>query len=288
MVTRSIENAQKKVEGHNFDIRKHLLDFDNVMNQQRTIVYGMRKNILNNKDLDRTILDMLSDVTSVLLDSFVPQGSKKETWNLEGLNTALSQQFGLKIDFTSLPTVDEEKVTNLVSAAVKDVFERQKNTLGSLLGQIEKMVLLQSIDQRWKEHLNVIDKVKEGINLRGYAQKDPIVEYKKEAFRAFENLMQMIKGDAIEKLLKIQIVSQDQADQMRNMLQGPDLDELEFHGAEEDDGGSAFKNLQAPVQAQAPTNGGSQNAMANRMRPQPQADRQMNRAERRRLEKGKR
>jgi preprotein translocase subunit SecA len=281
MVTRSIENAQKKVEGHNFDIRKHLLDFDNVMNQQRTIVYGMRKNILRNQNIDQTVLDHLADVTSGILDTYVPQGVKKENWNLQGLSVSLSQQFGIQIDFKTLPTIDEEVVTKKVSESVKLVFDQQKQKLGPFFSQLEKMVLLQSIDQRWKEHLAVIDKVKEGINLRGYAQKDPIIEYKKEAFRAFENLMHAIKTDTIEKLLKVQIVNQEQAEQMQDMLHKPELDELEFHGADESSSTGGFNSLQASADHPPPA--------TNRVRMgAPPPERSMNRAERRRLEKSKR
>lgn len=239
MVTRSIEGAQRKVEGHHFDIRKHLLDYDNVMNQQRHIIYGMRRKILEGEGIERTFLDMLGDLVSAILDTHIPSNVRKQDWNLEGLNTALSQQFGIKIDFATLPTVNEETITKAVSSAVKEVFDRQYRTLSEYGLQIQKMILLQAIDQRWKEHLLRIDRVKEGINLRGYAQKDPVIEYKKEAFNAFEQLNLYIKADAIEKFLKVQIVSREQAENMENMLQQPDFDELNYAGGEESAGTGA-------------------------------------------------
>ncbi len=287
MVSRSIEGAQRKVEGHNFDIRKHLLDYDNVMNQQRTIIYGMRKQIMAGENVERTILDFMGDVTSNILDTHVPTEGKREDWNLDGLNTALAQQFGIKIEFSSFPHLDAEIITDSVSKAVKSIYDRQKQGLGQFFEQIQKMVLLQSIDQRWKEHLARIDRLKEGIGLRGYSGKDPVIEYKKEAFNAFGTLNQQIKVDAIEKLLKVQIVAQEAADAMKDMLRGPDLEELEFHGADEASTGGA---VSVPHQ----TRPARDQALMEEIPPAPQRqkmrmtagppqgpDRQLNRAERR-------
>lgn len=294
MVSRSIEGAQRKVEGHNFDIRKHLLDYDNVMNQQRTIIYGMRKQILRGESIDRTYLDMLGDVTSNILDLHIPEEVKKEHWNLDGLNTALQQQFGLKIDFQSFPHIDGQILTDSVSKAVKDIFDHQKGNLGPYYEQIQKMILLQAIDQRWKEHLAKIDRIKEGINLRGYAQKDPLIEYKKEAFAAFDALNSQIKSDAIEKLLKVQIVSQDQAKAMEDMLQAPDMDELNYHGADESSAGGAIRSPPPPppppqreLGTDAPVQGGRQRMRMTAGPPPEDSSRPMNREQRRQMEKAK-
>lgn len=283
MVSKSIEGAQRKVEGHNFDIRKHLLDYDNVMNQQRTIIYGMRKQIMNGENLERTLLDFMSDITSNILDIHVPVDGKKEGWDLEALNTALAQQFGIQIDFTTFPHLDAEVITQAVSTSVKEVYDRQKQALGQFFEQIQKMVLLQSIDQRWKEHLARIDRLKEGIGLRGYSGKDPVIEYKKEAFSAFSSLNQQIKADAVEKLLKVQLFAPEQAESMNEMLRGPDIDELEFHGANEADAGGGVAP-RSPVGETAP----QKQKMRMVPGPQGQSDRPMNRAERRRQEKSKR
>lgn len=296
MVSRSIEGAQRKVEGHNFDIRKHLLDYDNVMNQQRTIIYGLRRQIMEGQSVERTLLDFMGDVTSSILDTHVPPDSKKEDWNLDGLNTALSQQFGLQIQFDSFPHLDSQIVTDTVSKAVKDVYDRQKQNLGSFFEQIQKMVLLQSIDQRWKEHLARIDRLKEGIGLRGYSGKDPVIEYKKEAFTAFDMLNQQIKADCIERLLKVQIVASDQAEAMQDMLRAPDMDELEYHGA--DEAATAGRVSVTPSSASAAAEMVAaeeslpEQPQRQRMRmtagPPSDADRPLNRADRRRMEKGKR
>lgn len=293
MVTRSIEGAQRKVEGHNFDIRKHLLDYDNVMNQQRTIIYGMRKKILNSEDVERQYLDNLGEVVSMILDTHTPADAKKDTWNLEALNNALGQQFGLKIDFNTFPNLDSETLTAAVSKSVKELFDRQKATLGPFYNQIQKMILLQAIDQRWKEHLQRIDRVKEGVNLRGYAQKDPVIEYKKEAFTAFEELNQFIKTDSLEKFLKVQIVAPEQAEQeLSGMLQNPDFEELNYAGGDEKAAGGAI-----PAQSMgAGAGGGGGEPVSNgrqRMRmtagPGPDDDgAKMNRAQRRQMDKRKR
>jgi preprotein translocase subunit SecA len=288
MVTRSIEAAQKKVEGHNFDIRKHLLDYDNVMNQQRTIVYGLRKKIMANEDIDRTLLDFLGDVTSDLLDTYVPSSSKPEDFNIEALNNALKQQFGLHIEFSSLPRIDEETVTDAVKNSVKQAFEHQKANLGPFYDQIKKIILLQAIDQRWKEHLLRIDRMKEGINLRAHAQKDPLIEYKKEAFSAFEIFMSNIRKEAIEKIMKVQIVAQEQAAAMEDMLQNPDLEELNYQGAE------ASAQMTSIPTGSAPSLSAGAGASTERMKmrmtaaPPQGPNKPLNRADRRRMEKGRR
>jgi preprotein translocase subunit SecA len=242
MVTNAIEGAQRKVEGHNFDMRKHLLDYDDVMNQQRNSIYKMRRNILDGRDLERTTLDMLGDVVSVILDNTVPDGTKPSDWNVEGLNTSLLQQFGFKIQTENLKTT--EQVQNSISDNVKKIYEAQKKSMGPFFEQITKMIMLNSIDLRWKEHLYTIDKIKEGVGLRGYAQKDPLIEYKKEAFRAFDILNNVIKSETVEKLMRVQLV-QDQAEQaIQNMRPDEiDMDELNFSST--DQAVNSFQQMQS-------------------------------------------
>lgn len=282
MVTNSIENAQRKVEGHHFDVRKSLLEYDDVMNQQRTAIYKMRRKVLEGQDIDRTVLDMLGDVTSLLLDTFVPLDRKKEDWNLDGLNNALSIQFGFKLD-ENVPR-DAEAITATITKTVKEIYERQKSTMGSFFEQIQKMVLLQTIDQRWKEHLLVIDKLKEGIGLRGYAQKDPIIEYKKEAFGAFENLNNAIKADAIEKLMKVQIVAQQAQEAVEQFRpEERDLSDLDYQGASEDGGMMEAGRGAAPSREPE-----SPKKRRLTMSSEPIDEPRMNRADRRRQDKNKR
>ena len=208
MVSRSIESAQRKVEGHNFDIRKHLLDYDDVMNKQRVAIYGLRREVLQGERTDEIVREMLGDVTSHVLDSFADERARRELWNLDGLRTAIVQQFGAHLDVPPLSELTAVKLTELVKTAVKSSFDQQRARLGGYFPQVQKMVLLQTIDQRWKEHLQRIDQLRDWINLRAYAQKDPLIEYKQEAFKAFEEMNFLVKSESIEKVIKIQLVLQ--------------------------------------------------------------------------------
>jgi preprotein translocase subunit SecA len=286
MVSRAIEGAQRKVEAHNFDIRKHLLDYDNVMNQQRLAIYGMRKDILEGNNLERTVLDMMGDVSSSVLDQFVPQDVKPDLWDLKGLNTALQQQFGIHNDFTE-KTWTQEGVTEFVGKEVKNLFDDQKNKLAQFFEQVEKMILLQTIDQRWKEHLQLIDHLKEGIGLRGYAQKDPLIEYKKEAFLAFENLNHVIKTESIEKLFKIQLVVQDQEsveNLVQEMVPEDDEKELVYQAPSETPSTGVAMGAMSSDNDEAKTVEKKKNSWQAGP-PSPQDQARMNRADRRKLEK---
>ncbi len=275
MVSRTIEDAQRRVEAHNFDIRKNLMEYDSVMNHQRNAIYSMRRAILDGENIERTTLDWLGDVVSGLLDSFVPENTRSEQWNLEGLNNSLNQLFGFRIDFGSMP-LSAENINNAVTDGVKKVYEQQKQSMGQFFEQVQKMVLLQSIDHHWKNHLYVIDKLKEGIGLRGYAQKDPLIEYKKEAFNAFEKLNYTIKQDAVEKIMRVQLVAQQSEEEVMESFRGdePDLDELDYSSPADMDASGA-----APA-------GSETKKMTMRAGP-PSPDRPMNRQERRNS-KGKR
>ena len=212
MVTRSIEGAQRRVEGHNFDIRKHLLEYDDVMNKQRQVIYGLRRAVLAGEGVDDIIKDFLGEVTSRLLDMYADEKQRKDEWNLEGLSIAVQQQFGVKVEFGDAKQATADSVVETIKQAVNKQLASQKEHLGDYFPQVEKMLMLQAIDQRWKEHLQRIDQVREWINLRAYAQKDPLVEYKGEAFRLFEEMNFLVKADTIEKLFKIQlVVNQDEA-----------------------------------------------------------------------------
>ena len=227
MVTNAIEGAQRKVEGHHFDIRKHLLDYDDVMNQQRNAIYKMRRQILEGKDIERSLLDMLGDVVSVTLDTHMAVEAKKEEWNFEGLNNSLMSHFGFKLELSR--SLSAEQVQSEITTRVKKIFDIQKQSMGPFFEQISKMIMLNAIDHRWKEHLYTIDKVKEGINLRAYGQKDPLIEYKKEAFHAFEYLNNTIKSDTIEKMMRVQLVAEGMEEALEKMKPiEPELNELNY------------------------------------------------------------
>jgi preprotein translocase subunit SecA len=239
MVSRAIENAQKRVEGHHFDVRKHLIDYDDVMNQQRTAIYSLRRQILAGEEIERKVLDMLSDTTSTMLDIFIPEEGKREAWNLHGLVTAAQRHFGLHLDEEQLRRMSASEITSLVSDGVKKIYDDQKASIGGFFEQLARMLMLQTIDQRWKEHLERIDHLKEGIHLRAHAQKDPLIEYKKEAFDAFQEVNGWIQEETIEKLLKIRLVDQERA---REVLQERrELDESDLSYAGADENGPAFQ-----------------------------------------------
>jgi len=233
MVSRAIRDAQKRVEGHNFDIRKHLIEYDDVMNQQRTNIYKLRRQILAGEDIERKILDMLSDVTSSMLDTFTPEEGKPADWNLAGLVTGAQRQFGLVLKEEELRGKSSAQITEVISGNVKTIYDTQKKEIGDFFEQMIRMLLLQTIDQRWKEHLERIDRLKEGIHLRAHAQKDPLIEYKKEAFVAFQEMNGGIYQETVEKLLKIRLVSQERAREVLSERQELNSADLSYAGADE-------------------------------------------------------
>ena len=290
MVSNAIEGAQKRVEGHNFDIRKHLIEYDDVMNQQRNAIYSLRRQILAGEDIERKVLDMLSDVTSGILDTFLPEDAKPGDINLHGLVTAVNRQFGLLLDEAALKGKPVSEITEIVSKGVKEIYDSQKAEIGAFFEQLSRMLMLQTIDQRWKEHLEGIDRLKEGIHLRAHAQKDPLIEYKKEAFKAFQEMNMGIFEEAIEKLLKIRLVSQERA---REVLEDrPELDESELSYMGADENPNAYINTGV-----RPSEGAMPFAEAPTQRPVQQTlsygpdgdddDNQLNREQRRRMKKDK-
>ena len=226
-VTRSIARAQKRVEGHNFDIRKHLLEYDNVMNQQRTVIYKLRRNIMDLEKVERQFLDFLSESTSSILDIYIGEEMKPTQWNMKDLSQHLFQQFGFSLPQTielgsvvlsaendyhfdnyqdySSSHVNTDAIVSIVKEEVKKTYDLKKEELKEHFKPVAQLILLQTLDNRWKEHLDNIDRLKEGINLRAYAQKDPLVEYKKESFSLFEKMTFQVACESIEKLLKVQI-----------------------------------------------------------------------------------
>ena len=217
MLTRAIAKAQKKVEGHNFEIRKQLLEYDNVMNQQRTATYKMRKEIMQGQNLERLFLDYLSDVISDKLDQSANENMKKEDWDLHALQLFLKQSFGLELHFpTPLETLTLEKINSLVQDSVRTKFETKKEEFAEHFEPLIQFLLLQTMDARWKEHLENVDYLREGINLRAFAQKDPLVEYKKETFNMFSALNLIVATEVMEKFFKIQISSPEKLEHSSN------------------------------------------------------------------------
>jgi preprotein translocase subunit SecA len=189
-ISKAIENAQKKVEGHNFDIRKNLLEFDDVMNQQRTTVYKLRREILAGTDTKGKVTDIVDRIAESLSMEFEPD--KGEDWDWKGLNDRLFKHFGFRLDeLKDLPhEVGPDQVGEKIFNRTVDFYEEKEKKVGpELLRNIERVLLLQTLDALWKDHLLNMDHLREGIGLRGYAQKDPIVEYKREGFAMFEAML---------------------------------------------------------------------------------------------------
>ena len=216
LLTRAIANAQKKVEGHNFEIRKHLLEYDDVMNQQRTAIYKKRKEIMLGKNLERLFLNQLEELISDKLDQIATEDMKKEQWNLNGLQNFLKRLFDLEMTFPPLEELTLEHINLSVQKSVQNSFKEKKQELKEHFEPLIQFLFLQTIDARWREHLENVDHLREGINLRSFAQKDPLVEYKKETFHLFESLNLTVAKEVIEKFFKIQVSEEDQFENRRS------------------------------------------------------------------------
>ena len=213
MVSRAIERAQKQVEGRNFEIRKHLLEYDDVMNKQRESIYRLRRNILEGKEGRDYVTKAADEIVSFLLDTHLPEEGKEE-WNLVELEAELFDYFGMTLASIGLdPKVSgrEALEEDLIAAVLKRYAEKEALVGPDVMRLHEKYLLLQVIDAQWKDHLLVLDHLKEGIGLRGYGQRDPLIEYKKESFDLFQQMQERIQDRVVKYLWKIEVAAEDQA-----------------------------------------------------------------------------
>ena len=218
LISRAIENAQKKVEGHNFDIRKHLLEYDDVLNKQREVVYEMRKIILAGGDGTRAlVLDIVKEQIQTILDSFASAKNTTE-WErgavAEAVFALFDDQLGINEGFWNVIGTREELEQTLVQRATELYDQRERGMGPEILRQLEQMIYLGSIDQLWKDHLLNMDHLKEGVGLRGYGQKDPLVEYKKEGFTLFKLMDDQVKTDVITKLYRVSVSAAAQVEEI--------------------------------------------------------------------------
>lgn len=240
MVSRAIENAQKKVEGHNFDIRKHLLEYDDVLNKQREVVYEMRKLVLqgNTRDL---IMDVIGEEIEALTNSLAATKSPLE-WDSKGIHEGIYFLFDSNLAFAqeeySKFDTRAQLAAELTKRAQTLYADREKTMAPEMARQLEQYVYLGAIDQLWKDHLLNMDHLKEGVGLRGYGQKDPLVEYKKEGFTLFKLMDQTVKSDVITKLFRVEITREEQVEQLQPKEQEMNF----FHGDE------ASKGVREPAQ----------------------------------------
>ena len=216
MVTNSIERAQRKVEGRNFDIRKQLLEYDDVANDQRQIIYSQRDQLLDEDDVAEMITNIRADVIHTGIDRFIPPMSVEEQWDIPGLEQYLKTEFAQELPVTSWLEEDtnlhEETLRERIIGSVQSTYDEKGSLIGDAMRQIEKQVMLQVLDGLWKEHLQTMDQLRQGIHLRAYANKNPKQEYKREAFELFEALLERLKQEVVRILSHLQIKRQDEAE----------------------------------------------------------------------------
>ena len=212
MVTKSIERAQRQVEAQNFAARKHLLEYDDVMNKQREAVYGMRRMILEGKDTRQYVLDLSSEVLDWYLDSYCDEKQDVEQWNLEGLRLALKETYGIDVPLEKLQKMGRAEMAETFAERIRAKYDEKERQVGpELMLFHQRMIMLQIVDTQWKDHLYGLDHLKEGIGLRGYGQRDPLVEYKKESFNMFQALMDRIDEEILRWVFLYQPVPAAQA-----------------------------------------------------------------------------
>ncbi len=233
-VTRSIENAQRKVEARNFDMRKHLLEYDDVANDQRKVIYQQRNELLNSSDISETIMAMRADVIGSLISQHIPPGSLEEQWDAEGLEKTLRSELTLEVPVSHWlkenPQLEEEPLRQrIVETAHTRYAEKTAVVEASAMRQYERAIMLQSVDSHWREHLAALDQLRQGIHLRGYAQKNPTQEYKREAFELFSLLLDMIKTDVTRILMTVQIRS---AEELRAAEEREQLANVQYQHAD--------------------------------------------------------
>ena len=224
IVSRSIESAQRKVEGHNFDMRKQLLEYDDVSNDQRKVIYQQRNEILESTDVGESIANLRTGAIDDVVRTYVPANSIEEQWDLPGLEKVLKDEWQVEVDLVnwlqSSSSVDDDDVLERVQKAAHDAYTAKTAPVGrDQFASFERMVLLQSLDSHWREHLAALDYLRQGIHLRGYAQKNPKQEYKREAFELFGQLLSVVKMDVTRVLLTVRIQSQEEAAQAAEAIE---------------------------------------------------------------------
>jgi len=257
MISKAIENAQAKVEGHNFDIRKRLLEYDDVMNQQREVVYRQRREALNGKSLKPAIEEMIHDKAEEIAYGFTDERAHPEEWDWKGLKKAVFKQFNFRLDKIDDDTMDgltQEGLAQLIADSSYTVYNEKEAFVGSEeFRHLERIVMLQTVDNLWKDHLLSMDHLKEGIGLRGYAQQDPLVVYKKEGFELFQEMVSRIKEETLGILYRIQISEPQNIAE----LQQPKEQEMVFSSGDEPAKKNPVKRAQKKVGRNAPCPCGS-------------------------------
>ncbi|MFN4262845.1 MAG: preprotein translocase subunit SecA [Thioalkalivibrionaceae bacterium] len=235
-VSRAIENAQRKVEAHNFDIRKQLLEYDDVANDQRRVIYEQRNELLDSEDVSETVHQLIDDVVNDLVSRFVPPESIEDQWDIPGLEQGLKEAFGLEVPVAQWleaePELHEAPLRERLVALARETWADKRAQLGvDLAKRIERDVVLQVLDHQWKEHLAQMDYLRQGIGLRGYAQRNPKQEYKREAFEMFEALLVRVKEEVVRLLMRLKLRTPEEAEALERASAPPPASALRFQHA---------------------------------------------------------
>ncbi|MEM7358563.1 MAG: preprotein translocase subunit SecA [Pseudomonadota bacterium] len=236
LVTRVIENAQRKVEGHNFDIRKQLLDYDDVANEQRKLVYSERNELMSTDDISENIDAMREDVVEMIINRTVPPQSLPEQWDVDQLEDDLRLEFGVDLPVAQWLADDkslyEETLRDKILDEVDGLYQSKEEKYGAeIIRHLEKVIMLQTLDTQWKEHLAEMDYLRQGIGLRGYAQKNPKQEYKREAFEMFTAMLDRVKAEVVTILAKVQLREESEIDELERRQQAAAQRDLELKHA---------------------------------------------------------
>jgi preprotein translocase subunit SecA len=218
MVSRSIETAQRKVEGRNFDVRKQLLEYDDVANDQRKVLYSQRNEVLEAQSVSETIDNLRNGTFTDLVASHVPEGSVEEQWDIDALQMALEADWHISLPLTDFiresKSISEEDILEKVLEAAQASYQLKVTTVGAeSWSGFERSIMLQVIDTQWREHLSALDHLRQGIHLRGYAQKNPKQEYKREAFELFSSMLDRVRDDVVRILMTVRIQTQEEIEQ---------------------------------------------------------------------------
>jgi preprotein translocase subunit SecA len=217
MISRAIENAQKKVEAHNFEIRKHLIDYDDVMNKQREVIYTQRKEVLAGENIRATVESILNETVEDMVATFCPEKTPATEWNWEGLFIDFGGQFNFAADLPAAetPGLNQQGLTETLRDQVQRQLEARSEEFGPpVMEHLMKVLLLQTIDDQWKDHLLSIDHLKEGIGMRAYGQRNPKEEYKREAYGLFMEMMGRIRHEVVNKLFRVQLAREEEVTRM--------------------------------------------------------------------------
>jgi preprotein translocase subunit SecA len=257
MISRAIDNAQCRVEGHNFEIRKQLLEYDDVMNQQREVIYRQRREALDGKNLKDSIIEMIREHAEEIAAAYADERSHPEDWDFKGLQDAVYQQFNFRLtelDAATRDGLNPDGLAALIFEAAGKVYQEREATIGAdEFRYLERMVMLQTVDGLWKDHLLSMDHLKEGIGLRGYAQQNPLIVYKKEGYEMFQEMIHRIQEETLGILFRIQIAEPEKIDEMRQ----PPKQQMVFSGSGESEAKKPVKRSAKKVGRNAPCPCGS-------------------------------